>query len=308
MFKFGMIGAGGIADAHAQAIKENDDCYLAMVCDINEEKARRIAEDHHAQFCTDYKEVSDVDAVIINLPHFLHCEVSCYFLSKGIHVLVEKPMANTVEECDRMIAAAKESGVKLAVGHVQKYYSAVRALKEIIESEKYGKLCMINEVRNTDYLRGRPKWFLNKAQAGGGIVMNYGAHSIDRILYTTGLGIKQVTSFLSNPLTDDDVELNAHLLMELDGGVTASITYSGCHTPGEYEITYYFTHGAVKIKNGAQLCIFEDGAWQDLGGTAPLMSFQLKEFIRYLKGENSEVVTPDCGREIVQVLKNIVEC
>jgi len=306
MIRIGMIGAGGISSSHSEAIKVNEGCYLKVACDINEEKAKKLAKEHNAEYCTDYKDVKDVDAVIINLPHFLHCEVTCYFLEKGINVLVEKPMANTVEECDRMIAAAEKSGAKLAVGHVQKYFSSVRDIKKIIDSEKYGKLCMINEVRNTDYLPGRPAWFLNKAQAGGGIVINYGPHSFDRILYTTGSKVKDIKSYISNPLSDDDIELNSHILMELENGVTASITYSGCHTPAEYEVTYYFTHGAVKIKNAVELWVFEDGEWKNLGGDRPLMPSQLREFLKYLRDEENEVAKPDYGREIVRLLKEIV--
>ena len=234
MIKIGMIGAGGIASAHSDAIKNNPECELRVVCDIDILRAEKIAEIHGADAVSDYREVKNVDAVIINLPHYLHCEVSCYFLKKNINVLIEKPMANTVEECDEMINTAKESGAKLSVGHVQKYYSANREVKKIIESGKFGKLCMITEVRNTDYLAGRPGWFLDKKLSGGGILMNYGAHSLDRIFYTTGKGVKNVHSVISNPVSEHDVEINAQILLELEDNITASVTLCGCHVPNEY--------------------------------------------------------------------------
>jgi len=306
MIRIGMIGAGEIASAHTDAIAENPDCRLEVVCDIDISKAEKIAKAHNITVVSDYKDIKDVDAVIINLPHYLHCEVSCYFLEKGISVLVEKPMANTVEECKKMIEAAKNSKGKLAVGHVQRYYSAVHRVKEIIESEQLGKLCMICEVRNTDYLSGRPEWFLKKELSGGGILMNYGAHSLDRIFYTTGKKVKNVNSVISNPVSDDNVELNAQLLFELEDGVSATVTFCGCHVPGEYEIAYYFTNGVAKLKNGSELLVYENGEWINYGGESRLMELQLKEFVKYLQGEESEIVTPEYGEEVVKVLQRLV--
>lgn len=306
MIKIGMIGAGGIAASHSNAIKENPDCILCAVCDIDKEKAEKIASLHGAKVYENYKDVDGVDAVIINLPHYLHCDVSCHFLEMGINVLCEKPMANTLEECEKMIAAADKSGAKLAVGHVQKYYSAVRELKKIIENEQYGKLCMINEVRNVDYVPGRAKWFLTKELAGGGILVNYGAHSLDRIFYTTGRKVQEINAALSNPLGAGDVEINAHILAKLEGDVTASITFCGCHVPEEYEVSYYFTDGAVKIKDGYNLFLFANGKWREMGGEKKLMERQLEEFVKFLKGEESEVVLAQYGKEIVKILESVI--
>lgn len=130
-------------------------------------------------YFTDYRDIvkeTEAEAVILNLPHFLQCEVTEFFLDSGLHVLVEKPMANTVAECDRMIAAAKRSGKKLALGHLQRFVASNRRVKEIYESGELGKFCMFHEFRSTDYfVPTRPRWFLDKKLAGGGIVMNYGA-------------------------------------------------------------------------------------------------------------------------------------
>ena len=306
MIKIGMIGAGAIALAHADAIAENQDCKLEVVCDIDISKAEKVAIKHNATVVTDYKKINIVDAVIINLPHYLHCESSCFFLEKGISVLVEKPMANTLDECDKMIKTAKMNNAKLAVGHVQKYFSANREMKKLIESERIGKLCMIHEVRNIDYLSGRPRWFMKKSMSGGGIVMNYGAHSLDRILYTTGKKIKSVNSVISNPVSDDDVELNAQILLEFEENISATITFCGCHVPGEYEISYYFTNGVAKIKNGNELLVYEKGEWINYGGESRLMPLQLCEFVKFIKGEKSEIVTAKEGKEIIEILRKIV--
>ena len=240
------------------------------------------------------------------LPHHLHCEASVYFLERGVHVLCEKPMANTLEECDKMIAAAKRSGKHLAIGHVQKYFSAVKAVREAIEGETFGRLTMITETRCKDYLKNRAPWFFKKRTAGGGIAMNLGAHSLDRILYTTGLSIEEVRAITSNPLTEDDVELNAQLLLKLSGGVSATVNLCGTHVPREEHITtYYFTNGVLKIENG-ELFVFENGAFVKKGGDRELFDRQLEEFLKLLRGEESKVCSSEYGREIIRVIKEFI--
>ena len=118
MFKLGMIGTGIIARTYFDALKAVDDFKLAAVAEINEEVAKSVSEEQGVPCYLDYKEMcekEELDAVVINLPHFLHCEATVFCLEHGIHVLCEKPMANTVEECEKMIEAEKKSGKKLAI-------------------------------------------------------------------------------------------------------------------------------------------------------------------------------------------------
>ena len=307
MIRIGMVGAGGIAKSHADAIKANPDCALTLVADINKERAEAMAAEHGARAYTDYKDFdcAEIDAVILNLPHFLHCEVSVYFLEKGVHVLCEKPMANTVEECDKMIAAAKKSTAKLAIGHVQKYYTAAEETKKIIDEKRFGKLIMIHETRTKDYLNKRPEWFLNKKTAGGGIAMNLGAHSLDRILYTTGLAVEEVHGIAENLISDHDVETSAHMLLRLTGGVSATVTLCGSRVPAQHDTIYYFADGVVKIE-GKDLLIYENGAFVNYGGEYNLITRQLEEFIKFVRGEESAICTAEYGREVIRILKEFI--
>lgn len=309
MIKLGMVGTGLIGQWHSKAILKNPECELVAVADIAIEKTKDIADSHNAKAFSDYKQMCEdveLDGVILNLPHYLHRDATIYFLDKGVNVLVEKPMAMNTAECDEMIIAAKNNNVKLAVGHVQRYYNAYRRIKEIIENGEMGKLCMITEVRNTDYVPGRPEWFLKKDMAGGGIIMNYGVHTLDKIMYTTGLSVKDMHFVKSNPLTDDDVELNAHIFFELTDGVTATVTYCGCQVPEEYETSFYFTNGAVKVADGYALQIAKDGKYVNAYVENDIFEDQINEFIKLLKGEESEIATPEYGREIISVVEKMV--
>ena len=308
MYKVAIVGAGGIGLYHSDAILRTPELTLVAVADLVEERAEKLAKAHNARWFTDYQKMCDeveFDAVIINLPHFLHCESTIFFLERGIHVLVEKPMAMSVDECDKMIAASQKHGAKLAVGHVQKYYSAYRQIRKFIEDGTLGKLCMITETRNADYTRNRAPWFLTKAQSGGGIVMNYCAHSVDKIMYATGLKVKKVHAMLTNPLTEHDVELNGQVLFELEDGVSATITYCGCHVPSEYNASFYFTNGVAKINGPKDLTVIQDGVTTEYGGTEDLFDEQLAEFVKFLNGESSQIVTPDYAKEIMSVIEDV---
>ncbi len=314
MFRIGMVGAGAIGKSHKRAIEANPDCSLAAVCDINEQNALVVTEGTEARIYTDYKEMAEkesLDVVIINLPHFLHKDVSVYFMEKGINVLVEKPMANTKAECDAMAAAAEKSGAFLVVGHVQKYHDSYRKLRNMIKENRLGKLCAVTETRNTDYFVNRPAWFLKKAQAGGGIIMNYGAHTLDKIMYTADVDIEDVYAMGNNFLTDDDVEATAQLLVKFSGGVSGSFTYCGCHVKGLYRTDFYFTDGVAQIRNGNELWISEnkgDFVQIDCPKTASvIIEEQLKELVKLLKGEESEIVKPDYATQIVDALEKAVK-
>jgi len=310
MLKIAVVGTGLIGKNHLYAIAESEECILCAVCDVNQELVATLAEQFDVPYFTDYREIvskTDAEAVILNLPHWLHCEMTEYFLRNGLHVLVEKPMANTIEECDRMIAAEKESGKKLAIGHIQRFFMANRKVKEIYESGELGKLCMFHEIRTVDYfLPNRPKWFWKKELAGGGIVMNYGAHVLDKLFYILDETPIETSSSTGNSKNDKDIEGHAQFFLKFPSEVSANITFSGYGAPC-YESVYHFTEGTVKVVNSSEVWINRNGGWEKLaveGDNKPLKR-QLESFCEYIKGEPSEIVTSQYARDIIQVIEKV---
>lgn len=313
MLKIGVVGAGIISNSHINAIKSNDECCLVAITDIVLDRAKELAEKNNVSYYTDYKEMcksEKLNAVILNLPHYLHCEVSVYFLNKGIHVLVEKPMANTVEECDKMIDAAKKNNVKLAVGHIQRFFSSTIKVKEIIENETYGKLCMITEVRNIFYFNeNRPKWFLSKEKAGGGIVMNYMAHTLDKIFYLIGNKVTQVSSNCANFLDGYTVEGNAQILLKLENHLSANITFCGYNIPGFHETAYYFSNGVVKVTDENSIWVSQNNEFVKVELSENIRPFQnqLAEFLKLTNDKPSNIVKAQYAKEIIEVIEKIYE-
>ena len=315
MLKIAIVGTGIIARRHVEGIAQVDDIELVAVCDINEQKAKAFSEKCGVPYFLNYKDLPsnvDFDAVIINLPHGLHCEVTEFFLDAGKHVLCEKPMANSVEECNRMIAAAERNNKKLAIGHVQRFNESICYAKKIYESGELGKLCMYTENRTINYFdEKRPKWFLDKKMAGGGIVMNAGAHAFDKLYSVMGdVKIASLDAMVSNYANDATIEGHAQIFAKFDNGVSATITFSG-YTNTNYDAFFYFTNGALKVNNH-DVQINRGGnnkGFEDFVPPTEISNFakQLDAFHKYIKGEPSNIPDGEYGKKIIQTIENVYE-
>ncbi|MBE6645214.1 MAG: Gfo/Idh/MocA family oxidoreductase [Ruminococcaceae bacterium] len=314
MLKFAIVGTGIIANRHIEAINSLDEVELVAVCDINEEKAKQYSEDLNVPYSLNYKELPerfDFDAVILNLPHGLHCEATEFFLDCGKHVLVEKPMANTPEECKRMIEASKRNGKKLGIAHIQRHFDAITEAKRIYGSGELGKLCMYTENRSTNYFYdGRPKWFLSKKSAGGGIVMNFAAHAFDKLLSVMeGAKIISIDAQCGNYLNDYDIDGHAQIFAKFDNGVSSSITLFGYLASG-YEAYYYFTKGAVRIVGDNLEINRGDGQGfveQKLSRDKLPFVRQLDEFCKLIKNEKTDTPDGEYGAYIIDAIKTVYE-
>ena len=313
MLKIAIVGTGIIVKSHIKAFAQLDDVELVAVCDINEEKAKAFSEECGVPYFLNYKDIPagvDCDAVILNLPHGLHCEVSEFFLDAGKHVLCENPMANSVEECKRMIAAAERNGKKLAIGHIQRFMESIRTVKKIYESGELGKLCMYTENRTVNYFAdNRPRWFLDKKMAGGGVVMNYGAHAFDKLFSVMGdVKIETLDAHVSNYANDESIEGHAMIFARFDNGVVANITFSG-YTNTNYDAFYYFTNGALKVNNH-KIEINRGNntkGFEDITPPTDVTNFalQLDAFHKYIKGEPTNVPDGEYGMKVIEVIEEI---
>ncbi len=312
MIKIGMIGTGIIADCHFRAISELKDTCLVAISEINEARAKEVSEKQNVPYYLDYRqmcEMQNLDAVIINLPHFLHKEASVYCLNKGIHVLCEKPMANSVQECEQMIKASQTNNVKLAIGHIQRFFPSNIIVKEIIDSKQFGKLTMINEVRNEFYFsKSRPDWFLKKKLSGGGIVMNFAAHSIDKILSLAPGEISDVSAFCANFYNNVDVEGHAQIYFKA-GEIPCSVSLCGYKTYPENCTTYTFTDGAVRVRYSSVEIYNKDtrNFEEYITNMAYPYHFthQLAEFVKFTQGKESKITDAYYAKKIIDTIEKI---
>ena len=311
MLKIGIIGAGIISKKHADAIQKLEQTLLIGVADIVPEKAKNFEESYGAKAYIDYREMvkkEKLDAVVICLPHGLHKEAAVYCAEHGVHILIEKPMANTVEECERIIQACEKNKVKLMIGHIQRYFSQIRKAKELLHSGDLGELVMITDNRNTDYFNeNRPKWFLSKKLAGGGIVMNFGAHSFDKLLWITERTIEKITASISQHFPQQEVEGNAQILVELEGNVSATISFSGYNVPSVNEMVIYMTKGIIKINSDSRVLVSYGGEFIEVKKDSQPDSFVLmwKDFIDAIHCNHEPQINGIYGKEIIRAIEAV---
>lgn len=136
--KTAVIGVGHLGQAHARIHSSLEQVELVAVCDIDETRGREVASARATRFVRDYRELLDqVEAVSVATPTVNHCEVACAFLEAGVHVLVEKPIARSLDEADEMIRAAESKNLVLQAGHIERFNPAFVALRRRIERPRF---------------------------------------------------------------------------------------------------------------------------------------------------------------------------
>jgi predicted dehydrogenase len=136
--KTAVIGVGHLGQAHARIYASLDQVELIAVCDINEANGRAVAERYQTRFVRDYRELLDaVEAVSVATPTVSHHEITCANLEAGVHTLVEKPIARTLDEADEMIRLAESKNLVLQVGHIERFNPAFVALQRQVTRPRF---------------------------------------------------------------------------------------------------------------------------------------------------------------------------
>ncbi|WP_409345876.1 Gfo/Idh/MocA family protein [Paenibacillus sp. MBLB4367] len=191
--RMGIIGCGGMAAAHFSGYKElGDHTEVTAVCDIEPERAQSAASQLGITTAvTDYHELLEhVDAVLIVLPHHLHYEVGMTCLQAGKHVLMEKPMCNTEEQCLDLIRTADQRGLILMTAYPVRFWPIIVKLKELVDSKQYGDVFHMSiwTEQFTKYHDGH--WAHSAATLGGGQFFSHGCHYVDLMLWFLGRPVR----------------------------------------------------------------------------------------------------------------------
>ncbi len=226
--RLAIIGSGLIGKKHAEIAKHLHECTLVAVCDINK-TAKQTAEEFGAKFYTDYQEMlekEDLDGVIIAVPTDLHVPVGIICAQKGLHLLVEKPIAASVSDAESLIAAVRQNNIRLLVGHYRRFNPLVEMTRKIIRGGEIGKLVGVTILwtllKPSEYFQA--SW--RKSQGGGPILINL-IHDIDNIRYICG-EIIRVYAEMSNVVRKFPVEDSVSVALRFEDGAIGSILVSDC--------------------------------------------------------------------------------
>ncbi|SFJ53427.1 Gfo/Idh/MocA family protein [Thermoflavimicrobium dichotomicum] len=186
--KFGIVGAGGISEAHLKAIQKEPRVVVGAIADVVKEVAIGQAGKYQIpNVYQDYREMlenDDLDAVIICVPNFLHAPVAIDALKAGKHVLSEKPMALNSELAKQMIETADQTGKVLMIAQNNRFHAETTMLKKWIAENKLGQIyhAKTGWVRRNG-IPGWGSWFTQKELSGGGALIDVGVHVLDLTLW-----------------------------------------------------------------------------------------------------------------------------
>lgn len=303
--RLGLVGAGGVAKVHARAaLAMAEQVRVTAVCDVDPARATELAGLTGAEAHPDHRSMLDsVDALIVCTPHTLHLAPALDAAAAGVHVLMEKPMATSLADCDTMAAAC--AGVVLFVGHIQHYLPITATAKRVIDSGELGRPVAVVDRRATDYRRDRrPAWFFDPALAGGGAVMNIGAHCVDRVTWLAGAPAARVTARLAR--RGAPVETEGLLHLELSNGVLATISVTTGAMPPMDEVEVLCERGTLRASRADGVWVAApDRAEQVLAPgdideeVAVAFRDQLADFAAAVRGERPAAVDAGVGRAVV---------
>lgn len=252
MINFGLIGCGRVAPRHAQSIKQLRETSLVATADIRFDRAQRFAEEYGAEAYQDYRDLlarSDIDAVSICVPSGLHAQVALDALRAGKHVLVEKPIALTLEDADRMIAEARQQGRWLGVVLQNRYNSPVQQVRRAVDEGLLGRLYLGNACVRWY----RPQSYYDDGWHGtrgmdGGALMNQSIHHIDALQWLMGPvhAVQAYTATLAHRMEAEDVGV---AVLRFASGALGTVEGSTLTWPQNLEgsISIFGEHGSVQV-------------------------------------------------------------
>lgn len=311
--RIAVVGTGIVAALHLEAIDASRDAELVAVCDIDEGRAGDAARRWSARAWTDHREMfaaEHLDAVVITAPHSLHVAITLAAAEVGVAVLVEKPIATTLDDADAMITACDRAGVVLAVGHVLRFDGAVRAAFAAVESGRVGAPLAILHRRSAHYSPGsRPSWFFDPKVAGGGIAMNVGPHGVDRVQW---LGLGRITDMTADVWHRGDLQVETDVIAtaRLDSGATASIILTSASLPTPDETVVVCQRGSVRYSSIDGSWILDGGGEELLAGPSRIsdaFSAQLADLVEAVRRHRPAHVDGASGRSVLAAILGIYE-
>lgn len=235
--RFGLIGAGVVAETHVAAMRLVPEIEIAAVADLDVTRARTFASRHGIPAA--YASVdellggSDVEALAILTPHHLHLPAARLAAQHGRHVLVEKAIAESVGAADELIEVCRAAGVTLGGVFQNRFTPAGRALRQVVHDGDLGRVFLasvsVKAQRAPEYYRGAP-WRGRRREAGGGVLMIQAIHTIDLLQWTLGMP-RRVLGRVATVVHDIEVEDLAVGILELDGGGTAVLQATTAAVP-----------------------------------------------------------------------------
>jgi predicted dehydrogenase len=312
--RWGLVGAGDIAERRvAPALVAAKGSELVTVsrrqAELAETSARRFgAPRWHADW-HDLIHDDEIDAVYVATPVELHAPITIAAAAAGKHVLCEKPMALSVDECDRMMRSAEASGVMLGIAYYRHLYPLVQRVRQLLAEGAIGApvMAQLDAFERFDPPAGHPRaWLLDPAVSGGGPMFDFGCHRIEVLLSLFG-DAPDVRALRGNVLFDRAVEDTAVAAMRFSGGPLAIVTVSHATVEPRDSLDVFGSEGSIHIPklNGSELRLVRRGDQmvEQHPGQQNTHLPLVQQFVDAVLSSGGPVVDGAAGRAVNRVLE-----
>ncbi len=301
MIRVGVIGTGAMGRHHVRILSQMEGVELVGISDLNEEVLSRLAKRYGTTPYLDYTELlvrEKPDAVTIAVPTTLHREVAIAAINSGVSVLVEKPIAESVDSANQIIKAAREMGVKLMVGHIERFNPAITALKKVIDVNGIGKIVSMSAKRVGPH---------NPRIRDVGIILDLGVHDIDVMQYLYGERIRRVFASAGRVLHPH--EDYSSLLLKFSNGYSGIIETNWLTPHKVRELTVVGTEGIAYVDYLKSTLRIYDDYWireAKVEKSEPLLN-ELRHFVECVESDREPIVTGEDGKHVMEVALAAIE-
>jgi predicted dehydrogenase len=307
--RFGIIGAGAIAQSYAVAFEKSPEVHIVGVADSRPEASRALAERLRCPSFSTHTELArsvQLDAVLVCTPPNTHPSVCLDFIDRGIAVLCEKPLCIDVQSAKHMIQAAKDRGVLITMASKFRYVEDVVQAKSMVSSGVIGDVVLIENMF-TSHVDMSKRWNSNPEISGGGVLIDNGTHSVDIMRHFLGplSEIHVVEGKRSQHLS---VEETVHVFVRSTSGILGTVDLSWTiNKELESYLRIYGSAGTISVGwKESKFLLAGSKEWKVFGhGYDKVQAFrsQIDNFVRALRGEDVLLVTLEEALASVQVIE-----
>lgn len=304
--RLGLIGCGGFMGTHVGRLSHMRSARIVALAEPNKTNLVRFVQRHpsvgKAKRFANYEEMLeavDLEGVIIASPHTLHAEQSRAALRRGVHVLIEKPMACTVKEAQSVIRAAKRYDRILMIGYQRHFSPAFRLARQIIASGELGKVTFAAALQAQNWLTGtRGTWRQDPSLSGGGQLNDSGSHLVDIVLWVTGLRPEVVCAEIDN--RGSRVDILSSLTVRFRGGAIGSFSVIGDAPQWWEDISWYCERGALYVRDG-RLLLQEGKNSADITDRLKYAGDPDRNFVQSILGKEKPQTPATCGLRVAEL-------